>query len=175
MPSAPRASVGRSSPHWRIRAAAPDDLDSIDRLERASFDGDRFLRRNLRRLLASPSALFLLALEAEGAAGYALLLFRQDARAARLYSIAVDPRFRGRGVAESLIAAAAKAALARGADRLRLELRPSNAPAMRLYQRAGFTFLERKAGYYHDGEDAVRMELPLGRNVQRATEAPMHE
>lgn len=175
MPSAPRASADRPSPYRRIRAAGPADLEVIDRLERASFDGDRFLRRNLRRLLSSSSASFLIADEKEGAAGYALVLFRKGVRAARLYSVAVDPRFRGRGVGESLIGASARAALDRGADRLRLELRPSNAAAMRLYQRAGFTFLERKAGYYHDGEDAVRLELPLGRNVQRATEAPIHE
>jgi ribosomal protein S18 acetylase RimI-like enzyme len=165
MSKAPQAMADCKTPVRRVRPAEPCDLNLIDRLEQASFDRDRFARRNLRRLLLSPSAAVLVAEDAEGPSGYAVLLYRKGAKRARLYSIAVDPRFRRRGVGESLIAAAARSARARGADRLRLELRPSNASAMRLYERAGFTFLERKAGYYEDGEDAVRMELPLASAV----------
>ncbi len=144
-----------------IRTAGAGDLDSLDGIEQRSFIGDKFPRRNLRRLLGSPATRFLIA-EADGrAAGYAMILFRKGASVARLYSLAVDPDFRGRGIAESLIRKACLDALGRGAARLRLELRPSNAGAMRLYERAGFTFFERKPGYYADGEDAIRMDMIL--------------
>lgn len=148
-----------------IRRASVGDLDAIDRIEQRSFVQDRFPRRNLRRVLKSPASLFLIA-EMDGApAGYLMLLFRKGASVARLYSIAVDPEFRGRGVGESLLSEAAAAAAAGGASRLRLEFRPSNRAAQRLYERAGFTLLERRTGYYDDGEDAVRMEKRIAPNV----------
>jgi ribosomal protein S18 acetylase RimI-like enzyme len=80
---------------------------------------------------------------------------------ARLYSIAVDPALRGQGVAAALIAAAENAARARGSRSVRLEVRASNKAALSLYERAGFTFLERKPGYYQNGEDALRLEKRL--------------
>ncbi len=144
-----------------VRRASVRDLDAIDRIEQRAFVRDRFPRRNLRRVLKSPASVFLIA-ELDGApAGYLMLLFRKRASVARLYSIAVDPEFRGRGAGESLLSEAAIAAIVRGADRLRLEFRPSNLSAQRLYERAGFTLLERRPAYYDDGEDAIRMEKRL--------------
>ncbi|NWG91157.1 MAG: ribosomal protein S18-alanine N-acetyltransferase [Parvularculaceae bacterium] len=155
-----------------IRLAGPGDLDAIERLERASFTRDRFPRRNLRRLLSRSSAAFLIAAVGGDEAGYAMVLYRRGAGVARLYSIAVDPAFRGRGVAAALIRAAARSAREKGAARLRLEMRPSNMEAMRLYERAGFTFFERKAGYYADGEDAIRMDLVVGSGEEGGGGAP---
>jgi ribosomal-protein-alanine acetyltransferase len=145
----------------RIRTATPGDIDALDRIESRSFTRDRFPRRNLRRVLKSPATLILIAELAGAPAGYAMALFRKGASVARLYSIAVDPDFRGRGLAEKLLAEAARQAAKRGARRLRLEFRPSNSAAQRLYERAGFMLFERKPGYYDDGEDAIRMELTL--------------
>jgi ribosomal protein S18 acetylase RimI-like enzyme len=144
-----------------IRAAGPGDLDVVDAVEAASFDADRFPRRNLARLLASPSTETVLA-ECEGApAGYVLLLFRKGAKAARLYSLATTPGARGKGVAAKLVHAALGRAIKRGCDRLLLEVRLSNAAAARVYERAGFLKLEVMPAYYDDGEDALRMELRL--------------
>lgn len=171
--AAPRPRA-KSDAAIRIRRADPADLGAIDRIEERSFSSDRFPRRNLKHLLESPAALTLLAEMGGRARGFAIILFRKGARVARLYSVAVDPDDRGAGVAGLLLSEAQKAARAAGADRLRLELRSSNAGAMRLYHRAGFTILERKPGYYADGEDAVRMELALSAR-QRATGAPTHE
>ena len=160
MPASCARAAPKPSPPT-VRRATPRDLDAIDRIEQRSFAQDRFPRRNLRRVLASRASLFLIA-EADGApAGYLMLLFRRGAAVARLYSIAVDPGFRGRGIAERLINAAEAAASGQGANRLRLELRPSNIAAQRLYERAGFALLERRPGYYDDGEDAIRMEKRL--------------
>lgn len=151
---------------FRIRPARPDDLEALDRIESRSFTHDRFPRRNLRRLLASSAARFLVAESDARVAGYAMVLLRRGSAVARLYSIAVDPDFRGRRLAESLLDAAADESLRSGATRLRLELRPSNAGAMRLYQRAGFTIFERRPGYYGDGEDAIRMERRLAPKIE---------
>lgn len=144
-----------------IRAAGSGDLDAIDALEAGAFDADRFARRNLRRLLASPSARVLIASLDGGPAGYALLLFRKNARVARLYSIAVAGHVRGRGVGAALIAACEGEAASRDAARLRLEVRASNETAIRAYLRAGFETAGRRANYYSDGEDAVIMDKTI--------------
>jgi ribosomal-protein-alanine acetyltransferase len=155
----PRAVDNRSS--ITLRTAEAADLAAIDGIERQSFDQDRFSRRNLRRALARPTARLVLAETSGEAAGYAMILFRKGSTAARLYSIAVDPAYRGQGVADRLLEAAVRLCVAHGADRLRLEVRPSNRTAARLYERAGFALLDRKPHYYDDGEDAIRMELDL--------------
>ncbi|MBB5519301.1 GNAT family N-acetyltransferase [Amphiplicatus metriothermophilus] len=153
----------------RVRAAAPEDLDAIDAIEAASFAADRFARRNLARLLRRPTAAFLLAEEKNGApVGYALLLFRKGAKAARLYSLAVAPAARGRGAARRLVDAAAALALKRGCGVLRLEVRESNRAARAMYESAGFRARGRKPNYYVDGETAFFMELRLDERM-RAT------
>lgn len=144
-----------------IRPARKSDVDAIDAVEGSSFDADRFSRSALKRLLAAMTAECRVA-EVDGkVVGYVCVLFRAGAGVARIYSIAVDPAYRGRGVAQRLIAAAEQTARARGARSLRLEVRASNMAALGLYERAGFTFLERKPGYYQNGEDALRLEKHL--------------
>lgn len=144
-----------------VRRARKSDLDAIEAVENLSFDADRFSRSALKRLLAATTADCRVA-EIDGrVVGYVAALFRAGTLVARIYSIAVDPAFRGRGLAQGLIAAADRAAQARGARSLRLEVRASNKAALSLYERAGFTFLERKPGYYQNGEDALRLEKLL--------------
>jgi ribosomal-protein-alanine acetyltransferase len=153
--------ASRAKRQSTVRAARFDDLAAIDAIETRSFATDRFSRATLKRLIASDTAKVLVAGAGAAAIGYAAILFRKGSTVARLYSIAVDPAARGQGVAPALIAAAIREARQRGADRLRLEVRASNAPALSLYDRSGFTFLERSRGYYHDGEDAIRLERRL--------------
>lgn len=144
-----------------IRRARREDLDAVDMVESRSFDLDRFPRNSLKRLLAARTAeCFVAELDGE-IAGYVAVLFRAGATVARIYSIAVDPASRGKGSARGLIAAAEKAARKRGSRAVRLEVRASNKAALSLYERAGFTFLERKPGYYQNGEDALRLEKHL--------------
>jgi ribosomal-protein-alanine N-acetyltransferase len=60
-----------------------------------------------------------------------------------------------------LLTDAIATATAAGADRLFLEVRPSNVAAVRMYERAGFTHVRRRRRYYEDGEDADVMALTL--------------
>jgi [ribosomal protein S18]-alanine N-acetyltransferase len=48
---------------------------------------------------------------------------------------------------------------------MRLEARESNQHAILLYERSGYRVIARVAGYYPNGETAVRMEKPLGSSV----------
>lgn len=67
---------------------------------------------------------------------------------ARILSIAVAPRRRGRGVAAELMAEAMAYFRVQKAARVRLEVRPDNAAAIKVYERCGFT----AAGYTYDSQ-----------------------
>ena len=57
----------------------------------------------------------------------------------RILSLAVDPDWQGRGIGEQLLEAALQRLRELGRTRVRLEVRPENQAALRLYQKLGFT------------------------------------
>ena len=148
-----------------IRAASPEDLDRLLALEHDSFASDRLDRRRFRYFLAAPTAAFRVVAEAGRVVGYYLLLFRAGASIARLYSIAVEPAVRGRGLATALLDDAEAMARRRGATRLGLEVRDDNAPAIRLYEQRGYLLTGRVPDYYEDGAEARRYEKRVDRRV----------
>lgn len=150
-----------SAPPVRIRPAAAGDLDVLTALEIAGFEGDRMSRRSLRRLLGAPTAATLVAVAGDRIVGYAMLLFRQGSRSARLYSLVRIPEGRGRGIGEALLRAAERVAAEHGATEMRLEVRPDNDRARALYERLGFSTFGRLADYYEDNSDALRMRKSL--------------
>lgn len=78
-------------------------------------------------------------------------------------NIAVGRAHRRRGYARYMLTEALEAARRRGARAVFLEVRPSNAEALGLYEALGFHVVGRRKGYYYDtGEDALVMEAELG-------------
>jgi ribosomal-protein-alanine N-acetyltransferase len=77
-------------------------------------------------------------------------------------SIAVLPEYRRRGIATALMLRAMDAMKNKyGASEVYLEVRVSNEPAIRLYEKLGFTKVRILRGYYLDGEDAYLMAREL--------------
>jgi ribosomal-protein-alanine N-acetyltransferase len=76
-----------------------------------------------------------------------------------LLLFAVAPAHRCQGLGQRLLARFAKAAQARGAQRLLLEMRQDN-PAERLYRQFGFAAIGRRPGYYR---------TPLGTRLDAIT------
>ncbi len=71
-------------------------------------------------------------------------------------NLAVDPAWRRRGVASALLTFVLASAAAEGALRSTLEVRQSNEPARRLYERFGFAFAGVRTAYYREPvEDAL--------------------
>lgn len=77
---------------------------------------------------------------------------------AHLLNIALAGDVRGRGYGRYLLDYLGDVAREAGAVSMFLEVRPSNAPALRLYERCGFKLVGRRRGYYRaraGTEDAV--------------------
>ncbi|WP_173931266.1 N-acetyltransferase [Chelativorans sp. Marseille-P2723] len=147
--------------HADIRPARASDIEALLSIENSVFETDRLSRRSFQHHVKSRTAL-LLVLEREGGiAGYALLLFRDGSRVARLYSIAVMLGRERRGLGKWLLSAAEGAALSRGCILMRLEVREENQRALELYQRTGYRRIGKMHGYYQDGTAALRLEKDL--------------
>jgi len=78
----------------------------------------------------------------------------------RMMNLAVAPAARRQGIARLLLGHAVKTGQEQGARRALLEVRASNAPALALYERAGFVRTGLRRRYYNTPvEDAVLMEM----------------
>jgi [ribosomal protein S18]-alanine N-acetyltransferase len=144
-----------------IRDGMSADLEALYNLENRIFETDRMSRRALRRLLASPSAVVLVAQSDGDIAGVAIVVFRANSRIARLYSIGVAPQYTGRGIARALLTAAETAARARRSTALRLEVHEKNSAAIKLYRKSGYYEFGRHHQYYQDSGHALRFEKKL--------------
>lgn len=77
-----------------------------------------------------------------------------------LANIAVDPKCRRWGLGSKLLAHTVQNAAKCGVNELFLEVRASNAPAIGLYEKYGFTKIGIRRNYYkHPKEDAIIMVL----------------
>jgi len=95
-------------------------------------------------------------------AGYGILSI--GAGEAHLLNICIDPAFRGQGLGRHLLGRLMDIARWNGAERLFLEVRPSNPLAKTLYESVGFTDIGRRPRYYparNGREDAIVMALEL--------------
>jgi ribosomal protein S18 acetylase RimI-like enzyme len=75
----------------------------------------------------------------------------------QIQNVATAPAFRRQGVAERLLTGVFLQCRAHDFESAWLEVRVTNAPAITLYERFGFTAVSRRTRYYADGEDALVM------------------
>ncbi|MDR2604793.1 MAG: GNAT family N-acetyltransferase [Desulfovibrio sp.] len=150
----------------RIAALEARDADIVSALESACFS-TAFSPEQYRRILQTPpkgrEARFLgLGLFAPGRVlpAYVLVGLHRAAREAEVYNLAVHESFRRRGFGTALLAGALRALAALGIERVFLEVREGNRPALALYASQGFASCGRRRGYYADtGEDALVLHL----------------
>lgn len=144
-----------------IRAATVNDLDELFRLENICFETDRMSRRSLHHMITRAKADILVSTKGKNLGGYVAVLYHSGTSLARLYSIAVDPLQRGRGLGEKLLKAAEQAARGNECVSMRLEIRHDNHAAGALYKRMGYRQFGMYHNYYNDRTDALRMEKSL--------------
>ncbi len=142
-----------------LRAWEKKDVDTIAEMEKRCFPQDAWTKGMLSELLDSPYGWAILAEEGGQVCGYACLFTLFET--ADLMNIAVDEPFRGRGIACALIEALHEKAKELGAERVMLEVRVSNAPAIALYKKYGYEKIAVRKNYYGNGEDADIMQKML--------------
>ena len=143
-----------------IRRAAPADIPALVALE-AVFPTDRMSTRNFQDLLRRGRGSVLVYDDGDALLGDAVILYRRNSPTARIYSLVVEPKQRGRGIAQQLLAAVEAEARDRHCQALRLEVRPDNAQALRLYNHLGYTVERRLEQFYEDGSPALRLSKIL--------------
>lgn len=151
-----------------IRRAERSDLEAISAIENGCFASDRLSRRQIRYLLASKTALILVAMVGSVVVGCCIGLLPKAPRPGRIYSLAVLPDYRGRDIGRQLLEQMLDAMRQRDYCRCRLEVRATDAVAQALYRQQGFCEVAQLQGYYEDGGDALKMELALGVTAENA-------
>ena len=151
------------------RKAVLADVPALVDLEQAFPLHDRFSRRAWARLITGHTIVLIAEDDTGCIAGAGVVLLRKGTDIARLYSLAVSPAWRGKGVAAGLLAALEQAAGQAGSRRMRLEVRASNSRAIQIYEAGGYAVLGELHNYYPDGEKALKMEKFL-REEQRSAQ-----
>ena len=134
---------------------AAEHLDRLEQLERMCFSRP-WSKKMLAEELDNQCAAFLVAVEpeTEKAVGYAGLLVVADE--GYITNVAVDPSCRRQGVAAQLLQVFDNFAKGNHLAFLTLEVRPSNAAAIALYEGFGFREVGRRRNYYDlPKEDAL--------------------
>lgn len=129
------------------------------RVERACFGLDAWPKEAFEECVAAVPHYFLVAQVDARLAGYVIAAATRHG--GEIDSLAVLPRYRGRGVATALLRAAIQKFRRAGAGSVSLMVRRGNKAAIALYRSLGFRRVATVAGYYPRGAAAWRMRLDL--------------
>lgn len=149
----------------RFMQARPADLERLYPVELNAFPEQAWPKDAFAGALADPGSEFQMAVNESGRPlGYVLLNYaRGGADTVCVDSLAVSSEARGQKLGEQLLLLGIAKAVARGADKMTLEVEKGNVPAEALYAKYGFVPSRTLSGYYPGGKDGSEMQL---RNLQ---------
>ena len=165
-----------------IRPMTAADIRAVQRVERAAY-GPNVPRTPFEREITNGLAQYFVAVERGGepepphgfdalrrlfhlggdpderVVGFLGLWYTVDQL--HIVTIAVDPSAQTGGIGQRLLLEAFHVAAESELRTIALEVRPSNAPALHVYEKFGFAHVGRLRAYYSDnGEDALVMLTP---------------
>jgi [ribosomal protein S18]-alanine N-acetyltransferase len=144
-----------------------DDLPEVQVIERESFTTPWPAHAYRQELETNRLAHYIVARCGDLIVGFAGIWLLVDE--AHVTTFATRKSWRRQGIGERLLLALLDLARTRGAHEATLEVRPSNLPARRLYEKYGFKVVGVRPRYYSDdNEDALIMttESLDGRNMR---------
>jgi len=144
----------------RLAPMTLEDLDEVLAIERVSFQTPWSRGAFRYELTQNRVARSVVVRAGRQLVGYVCLW--EIGHEIHITNLAVHPSFRRRGAARALLGHILEDARASGVELVFLEVRPTNAEALTLYESLGFCVIGRRKGYYFDtGEDALVMEARL--------------
>ena len=151
---------GRAQP--TLSEATPRDAAAFAALHAVSFrhgwsDGEFEQMLAERNIVAHRAT--------AGRALHGFILSRLAAGEAEILSVAVAAPRQGKGLGRALLGLHLRRLAGLGAAAVFLEVDEDNAPARRLYARAGFREVARRPGYYSQGRDRAATALVLRRDL----------
>jgi ribosomal protein S18 acetylase RimI-like enzyme len=131
-------------------------MRALHRLERVIFPRDAYPYLDLTLMFVWPGLINLKIVAPDGSmAAFASCSRGLSHERGWIVTLGVNPAHQRRGLGAYLLAICEQR-LKR--PYMRLTVRESNTPAIRLYERTGYKTIERRWGYYHDGEMGLVME-----------------
>jgi [ribosomal protein S18]-alanine N-acetyltransferase len=149
--------IGRTEPS--ITEARERDAAAIATLHAASFQRG-WSEEEFHRLLTDRNVVGHCMTVGRTVAGF--ILSRLAVGEAEILSVAIAPAWRGRGFARPLLDLHLRRLAGLGARAVFLEVGENNAPANRLYRKAGFYEVGRRQGYYDGSATALVLRRDLG-------------
>ena len=133
-----------------FRRSIPADATGIAALEEEIFS-DAWSYRDIQDLICTEGGMCFTAID--GGEVIAYVIGRLIAPEGEIYRVAVAPHKRQRGIGYRLLDYAVKTAKGPGLERLFLEVRSKNVPAIRLYTAYGFKEIGIRKNYYKNPDD----------------------
>ncbi|MGZ8324635.1 MAG: GNAT family N-acetyltransferase [Rhodoplanes sp.] len=145
-----------------LSEARPPDAAALSGLHAKSFQHG-WSEAEFERLLFDRSVMVDRAAFGRGLVGF--IMSRRAADEAEILSVAVAAARRGRGLAGRLLMLHLRKLAGLGVRRVFLEVDENNVAARRLYRRAGFREVGRRAAYYRPGSASQAAALVLRRDL----------
>lgn len=147
---------------YRIVDAKPAHLEALHEIENECFSMPWTVEM-LKAQLRDERHEFIVAEDGEGKVlGYVGMMYVIDE--GYISNVAVSEKYRRQGIADALIDMLYERASALGLSFMTLEVRKSNLPAIRLYEKHGFAVVGSRKNYYDlPKEDALLMTCFLKR------------
>ena len=142
-----------------IRKWKFEDILALSELEKQCFENDRWSYRTFAACFENPSFYGVVVVDDGRITGYGGITVAADS--ADIENVLVAEDMRRCGIGEKIVRALTGYARSQGVSQVFLEVRVSNAPAMRLYLKSGFCGAYARTRYYSDGEDCLVMKLAL--------------
>ncbi|CAA9314069.1 MAG: Ribosomal-protein-S18p-alanine acetyltransferase [uncultured Lysobacter sp.] len=154
------ARASRPAPHTTLRPMRESDVDAVYSIEVRAYPFP-WTAGIFRDCLRADYPCWVL-IEESCLIGYFLMSLAADE--AHVLNICIAPEAQGHGHGRRLLRSAVQLARARGAQRVFLEVRPTNKAAIALYDSEGFNEIGRRPRYYpatNGREDALVMAIEL--------------
>ena len=136
----------------------PEHLDGLVRVQRECF-GSGYATNTFEKELQNKIAFYVVAEENGEVLGYAGLW--NMCGSADVMNVGVLEKYRRMGIAQRLLGELEKYCRDNNFFEVNLEVRVSNTPARRLYEKLGYREIAVRKGYYDGKEDGVFMKKIL--------------